>query len=55
MDVLVQAQVQDATHGLHRITEHYGYPKYSLEKCKGLEHLLVGKILLKTVTGKRNL
>ena len=46
---------EEIKHGLHRITEHYGYPKYSLEKCKGLEHLLVGKIALETVTGKRNL
>lgn len=42
-------------HGLRLITEHYGYFDYPLDKCAGLQHLLVGKILLEEITGKRNL
>ncbi len=42
-------------HGLKVLTEHYGYMGYSLERCRGLEHLYVGKIVLDELTGKRNL
>lgn len=42
-------------HGLKLLTEHYNYSDYPLDSCKGLQHLLVGKIVLDTVSGKRNL
>ena len=39
---------------LHIINEHYGYSDYPLERCRGLAHLCVGKIVLCSITGKRN-
>lgn len=42
-------------YGLKTITDHYGYPDYDLSHCRGLEHVLVGKIVLDEITGKRNL
>ena len=42
-------------HGLKLLTEHYGYGEYPLDRCAGLEHLLVGKIVLDEIYGKRNL
>ena len=35
--------------------EHYGYSQYSLAECMGLPHLLVGEIVLTSLSGKRNL
>ena len=46
---------EETIHGLCLLTEHYGYHDYSLERCRGLEHLFVGKIVLNKITGKRNL
>ena len=40
---------------LRLLTDRYGYPNYALEDCKSLFHVLVGKIVLDEVTGKRNL
>ena len=45
----------EVIHGLQLLTEHYGYDNYSLERCRGVDHLFVGKITLDEVTGKRNL
>ena len=42
-------------HGMDVLTRHYGYPGYPLDRCAGLEHLLVGKIVLDEITGKKNL
>ena len=42
-------------HGLKLLTEHYGYNDYPLERCRGLEHLFIGKIVIDEITGKRNL
>lgn len=42
-------------HALQVLTEHYGYYDYSLERCRALDHVHVGKIVLDEVTGKRNL
>lgn len=41
-------------HGLKTITDHYGYYDYDLADCRALEHVLVGKIVLDEITGKRN-
>jgi hypothetical protein len=42
-------------YGLKTITDHYGYPDYDLSHCRALEHVVVGKIVLDEITGKRNL
>ncbi len=46
---------KEIIHCLRLITEHYGYPDYPLERCKGLANLFIGKIAIDTITGKRNL
>ena len=40
---------------LHLLNKRYGYPDYALENCKNLSRVLVGKIVLEEITGKRNL
>ena len=40
---------------LRLLVEQYGYPDYPLADCKSLSHVLVGKIVLDEITGKRNL
>lgn len=42
-------------HGLKTILDHYGYHEYPLDHCMGLSHVLIGKIVLERITGKRNL
>ena len=42
-------------HGLQLLTAHYGYDDYPIERCRGIEHLCIWKIVLSEVTGKRNL
>ena len=42
-------------HGMKLLTEHYGYHDYPLDRCAGLDHLLVGKIVLDEIYGKKNL
>ena len=46
---------EEIVHGLRLITEHYGYFNYPIGRCAGINHLLVGRITLEEVTGKRNL
>ena len=49
--------VQDKTEfikGIRLILNHYGYSDYPLERCNGLEHMLIGKIELNEIYGKRN-
>ena len=45
---------EEVVHGLRLLTEHYGYHDYSIERCRGAEHLYVGKIILNEISGKRN-
>ena len=40
----------EIVHGLRLITDHYGYTDYPLERCSGIEHLLIGRILLDEIT-----
>ena len=47
--------VDEIVHGLKVITDHYGYYDYPLDRCMGISHLLIGKIVLEKITGKRNL
>ncbi|HIW59828.1 MAG TPA: hypothetical protein H9880_08075 [Candidatus Anaerobutyricum avicola] len=42
-------------HGLQVLIDHYGYDTQPLSACKNLENVLVGKIVLESVSGKRNL
>ena len=46
---------EEILHGLKVLTEHYGYYDYSLESCRSLQYIFVGKIVLDEITGKRNL
>ena len=41
--------------GLKAINEHYGYFDYDLKNCRALSFVYVGRIVLDTLTGKRNL
>ena len=54
-DCMIVADHDEIFHGLRLLTEHYGYSDYPLERCRGLEHLFVGKITINEITGKRNL
>ena len=47
--------LETVTRGLQAICEHYGYLDYDLKNCRALKHVLVGRIPLTTLTGKRNL
>ena len=47
--------IAEIKHGLKVLLEHYGYADYPLDRCGGMNHLLVGKIVLDEITGKRNL
>ena len=49
------SDTDEIVHGLKLMTEHYGYFDYTLDRCAGLQHLLIGKIHLEEVTGKKNL
>ncbi|MBQ7544666.1 MAG: hypothetical protein IJT02_06950 [Synergistaceae bacterium] len=42
-------------HGLRVLLDHYGQYDYPLDRCMGISHLFVGKIVLDEITGKRNL
>lgn len=46
---------EEKIHGLSLILEHYYQDGYPLERCKGLENLYIGKIVLDSITGKQNL
>lgn len=46
---------KEIIHGMKLLMEHYGYNDYPLERCAGLNHLLVGKIILDEIYGKKNL
>lgn len=47
--------LDDMKHGLNVLLDHYGYHGYPLHPCKGMSHLLIGRIVLDQITGKRNL
>ncbi len=40
---------------LRLLNERYGYPDFPLDRCRNLSRVLVGKITLEEITGKRNL
>ena len=49
------SDANEILHGLKVLTDHYGYYDYPLERCMGLSHVLIGRIVLEKITGKRNL
>ena len=49
------SEPEEILHGMNLLTEHYGYSAYPLDRCAGLQHLLVGKIVLHEIYGKKNL
>ena len=51
----IVADRDEVIHGLKLLNSHYGYGGYPLDRCGGMDHLFVGKIVLDGVTGKRNL
>lgn len=46
---------EEILHGLQVLISHYGYDTQPLSTCKNLENVLVGKIVLESISGKRNL
>ena len=53
--VVSRVEGEEKLHGLHRLVEHYGFDDYPIERCRGLEHTAVYKIVITELTGKRNL
>ncbi|MBQ7942433.1 MAG: pyridoxamine 5'-phosphate oxidase family protein [Lachnospiraceae bacterium] len=51
----ILTDVDEIKHGLKVLLSHYGYQEYPLDRCMGISHLLVGKIVLDKITGKKNL
>lgn len=47
--------VDEIDRGLKAILDHYGVQEYPLDRCMGANHVLIGKIVLDKMTGKRNL
>lgn len=47
--------IDEIKHGLKVLLDHYGYHDYPLDRCMGINHVLIGKIVLDEITGKRNL
>ncbi|MBR0256281.1 MAG: pyridoxamine 5'-phosphate oxidase family protein [Synergistaceae bacterium] len=47
--------IDEIKHGLKVLLDHYGQHDYPLDRCMGLSHVMVGKIVLDKITGKRNL
>lgn len=54
-EVQNKEDIFEIKHGLNVLLGHYGYNEYPLDRCMGIEHLVVGKIVLEEITGKRNL
>lgn len=46
---------EELMHGLHCLMAHYGYEEHPLDCCKHLPITAVYKIVLSSLTGKRNL
>ena len=51
----ILTDADEIKHGLKVLLGHYGYHEYPLDRCMGISHLLIGKIVLGKITGKRNL
>ena len=45
----------EVLHGLQVLIDHYRYDTQPLRTCRNLENVLVGKVVLESVSGKRNL
>ena len=53
--VVCRVDGEQKIYGLRKLVEHYGYTDYPIERCKGLDHTAVYKIVLSEISGKRNL
>lgn len=53
--VISKVDGEEKMHGLRKLVEHYGYGDYPLDRCRGLSHTAVYKIVLSELTGKQNL
>lgn len=52
---ILEVSGEEAVKGLRCICTHYGYKDFAVEDCKSLSRTAVYKIVIKTLTGKRNL
>lgn len=50
-----EVEGEEKVYGLTRLLEHYGRFDYPVDKCRGLDGTAVYKIVLHSLTGKRNL
>ena len=41
--------------GLRLILEHYGQTDHPIDRCRGLQNMDIGRIVLESISGKRNL
>lgn len=48
------ADTEEIRHGIRLLVDHYGYVDYPIDRCKGMEHMLMGKIVLDEIYGKKN-
>ena len=54
-ECVLLTNTDEIKHGLKTLLDHYGYDDYPLDRCMGLNYVLIGKIVLDNITGKRNL
>ena len=47
--------IDEKVHALNLLVAHYGHSGYPVDSCPALQHLVVGKIVLDQLTGKKNL
>lgn len=47
--------IDEIKHGLRVLLAHYGHEEYPLERCGSINNLLLGRIVLDKISGKRNL
>lgn len=52
---LFSEDTEEKKKGMQLIIDHYGFSDYPLDRCMGLENLIIGKVILEKITGKRNL
>ncbi len=45
---------EEAEKGLRLIVAHYGFPDYPMDRCKGFSRVLILRIKLNSLCGKRN-
>ena len=53
--IATRVEGEEKLHGLRLLVARYGYADYPLDTCHGLNHTIVYKVELISLTGKRNL